>query len=230
MFNFIPLFLCSPTTLTKSDILVERQSSNNHAFNQNTKMETVLEKYKALDEFHADDPHHDDWAKNLRPWCINNDTKKCKMKTLAQYALYKCMNQWCTYATDSKENWKIHMDEHIFLLFELMRMELIGGKDDVYQVKLAKFHVCHYCGDDSETEHMETEHRGSIFQCSYCFYRTIEIDNLILHMEKYHSNADRGVLLYKIDREFQPKDEAEIINGCKKNVTKIKCAIGNFYK
>lgn len=177
-----------------------------------------MNEYKELDAISA-------YTVGVRPWLVNDDAKKRDINTLTQFALYKCMNKWCTYATNLEENWEIHKKEHTNLLNVLNSKELIDNKDD--QLTLAKFHECCYCGD--KNQHMEMEHSGSIFQCSFCFYRTTEMDNIVQHMETYHPNADREMLLCELSRKFQPKDESDIRNGCQENVTKIKCAKGKMH-
>lgn len=157
---------------------------------------------------------------DVRPWLINNCSKKRNINTMTQFAFYKCMKEWCVYATDSQKNWKIHMQEHT--------NSLNKNQIDKDQIKLANFYDCPYCGDEQSVDgrHMEMEHRGSILQCAFCYYRTIEIDNILLHMATYHPNVDRETLVCGWHRKFRQKDEETIRNECKRNVTRIKCAVG----
>lgn len=180
--------------------------------------EILLNEYKELEKISA-------YGVNVRPWFSNDYAKKCDINTITQFALYKCLHHWCIYATDSEKKWKIHMGEHTHLLDALSNKELIG-KD--YLVKLAKFRECPYCGDALHVEdrHMEVKHRRNTFQCAYCFYRTIETDNMVLHVETYHPNAGREILLYDIYREFHQEDEVILRNGCEQYITKIKCGLG----
>lgn len=95
-----------------------------------------------------------------------------------------------------------------------------------------KFRDCPYCcfearADHQVIRHMEEEHRRSIFQCSSCFYRTIEMDNMLLHMKDYHpTNGREQVFLCGDAREFSDQDHEIIDQDCANHVKKISCGQG----
>lgn len=142
------------------------------------------------------------------------------------------MHEWCSYATDLEKSWEIHMGRHISLMDVLSKNELMNND---YRAELIKFRECSYCGSEPHRKrhaayqvcrHMDMEHRRNTFQCAVCFYRTIEMDNMVSHMETYHPNAEREILLYEVRREFQQKDEEILRDGCEQYISKMKCGLG----
>lgn len=98
--------------------------------------------------------------------------------------------------------------------------------------KLIKFRDCPYCSYEARANHdmirhMEEEHRRSIFQCAVCYYRTIEIDNMVLHMKNYHPASDRNeIYLCGKTREFEQQDDEILDQDVEINVKKIQCGQG----
>lgn len=168
----------------------------------------------------------------VRPWFLDDYAKKLNINVITQFALYKCMHGVCLFACDSEENWKIHMEQHLNLIDVLAEKKLLKRE---YRAELVKFRECAYCGSepnektplrmDAVCRHMEMEHRRNTFQCAHCYYRTIEIDNMILHMEKYHRDSDREILLYGVNREFQDSDKDEL-EQCHQKIARIRCNLG----
>lgn len=168
---------------------------------------------------------------NVQPWLQMKDcAKKRDINLIAQFGLYKCMSEWCIFATNVIESWENHMKEHISLLDTLSKKQLINNDDHQFIVGLNRFHECPYCDSESLTEDHAMEHRRSNIQCAFCFYRTNEMDNMVLHMETYHSNADREILLYNVYRKFQQLDEEILRDGCEQYVTKIICGRGKVHQ
>lgn len=177
------------------------------------------------------------YTESVRPWFLEDYAKKPNINVITQFALYKCMHDVCLFACDSEENWKAHMDEHLNLIDLLATKNLLNRN---YRAELTKFRECPYCGSESNCgnatnnkkrfdqvcRHIEMEHRRNTMQCAYCFFRTIEMDHMVWHMEKYHATCDREILLYGIHRDFQDSD-LEILNeGCSQYITEIKCNLG----
>lgn len=169
---------------------------------------------------------------DVRPWIIEDYAKKRNINTMSQYALYKCMHQWCIYATNSEQDWNNHMQRHIELMDALSKNDLINNNN---RSELIKFRECPYCGSEAQDKkhsahqvchHMDMHHLRNTIQCAFCFYRTIETDNIVLHMKTYHSDAGREILIYDVHREFQQKDEEILRDGCDQYITKIKCGQG----
>lgn len=119
------------------------------------------------------------------------------------------------------------MEQHINLIDVLDKNKLL--KNETRREKYVKFRECPYCETTSKsnqavTIHMEEEHRRSIFQCKYCFYRTIETDNFVLHYDQFHPGKNREILLCGDGkREFEDSDGLILTEGCELYVKKIKC-------
>lgn len=180
----------------------------------------------------------------VRPYIFGDYAKKRSTNTVTQYALYKCMFEWCVFATNSEKDWEIHMERHLQLMDALSKKNLLNND---YRSKLIKFRECCYCGSEAKEKqhsahekrhrmelhsayqvchHMEMQHSRNTFQCAFCFYRTVETDNMVLHMEAYHANANHEILVYDVHREFQQKDEEILKEGCDQYITKMKCGQG----
>lgn len=172
----------------------------------------------------------------VRPWIEEDYARKPSINLFTQFALYKCMHEHCIFATDDEEKWNKHMDKHINVINVFASMMKVQNETLVRQTRkeLVKFRGCPYCNEEfnsnhSHHEHMEEVHRRSIFQCAYCFYRTIEMDNIVLHYEKYHTNERFEVLMYGEIREYGQGDEESHRALCNQNVHKIRCAQGKDY-
>lgn len=190
----------------------------------------VNEEYKALMKLRKS--NHSPYNVGVRPWFLEDYAKKRDINVITQFALFKCMHEWCMFATDTEKKWEIHMGEHIKLMDVLTNN---GQLDNDYRAELIKFRECSYCGSEPHTKkyaayqvcrHMDMEHRRNTIQCAYCFYRTIEMDNIVIHMETYHPNVGYDILLYDLHREFSQKDEEILRDGREQYITKIKCGLG----
>lgn len=164
----------------------------------------------------------------VRPWIGDNAQKPC-INTITQFALYKCMDEKCIFATNSLENWFIHMKVHLQVIDYFKKENMLEKST---RTKLIKFRECAYCGYDAKANHdvirhLEEEHHRSIFQCSLCYYRTIEMDNMALHMKNFHpANSQNEVYLCGDTREFNHQDEEILDQDFEINVTKIECGQG----
>lgn len=191
---------------------------------------SVHEEYKALEK--SKKLNKSLYTVNVRPWILEDYAQKRIIITMTQYALYKCMHPWCMYATNSDKDWETHMERHIQLMDALNKRNLINNNN---RSELIKFRECPYCGSEAQNRkhsshqvchHMEMQHSRNTLQCTFCFYRTPEIDNMIFHMRNYHPNAGREILVYDVHREFQQKDEEILRDGCDQYITKMKCGQG----
>lgn len=173
----------------------------------------------------------------VRPYILEDYARKLDIDMITQFALYKCMHDACLFACDSEEKWIIHMEQHSSLI-DLLGEQLKKRPD--YKNELLKFGECPYCGYepnrrkdvkfrllDAVCRHMEIEHIRNTIQCAHCYYRTNEMDNIILHMERYHPHCDRKILLCGIHREFQDSDLEEL-KQCDQHITRIKCNLCKF--
>jgi hypothetical protein len=162
----------------------------------------------------------------VRPWMDGDYALKLYIDEICQFALYKCMYEKCIFATNSIEKWQMHMSAHGQVI------DYFQKKDNLQKNtrdSLIKYRECPYCpftakADHQVVRHMEEEHRRSIFQCAICYYRTIEMDNMVLHMQKFHPNK-KEILLCGETCEFLQQDEEIMLQDCE-NVKKIQCGQG----
>lgn len=129
---------------------------------------------------------------------------KRNIHLLTQFALYKCMFSNCVFSTGDEDVWKVHMTEHMKFIDCALTNEIIKNQH-------MKFRDCPYCGIGLKSnlgviQHIEEEHRRSIFQCMHCFYRTIEMDNMVLHYEEFHACQRLELLVCDGKREFEDRD------------------------
>lgn len=138
------------------------------------------------------------------------------------------MHPKCLYATDNPQNWEIHMAKHIDMI-DVLDKRL--NMDKEIRSTHIKYRECPYCQYEAKANfqtiaHMEQTHCRSAFQCEHCFYRSIEMDNMISHYEMHHKDKSRKILLCNDEVEFQQSDEEQLKSYCDQNVEKIKCGQG----
>lgn len=178
---------------------------------------------KIVKEYNENDTANMTYA---RPWM----DYACKpgINTISQFALYKCMLEKCCYATNSMESFRTHMEAHEKFFAYYTENRFISAETCK---NLKKFRECAYCGLKAEAntqliDHVENVHGRCIYQCQRCFYRCIEIDNMLLHQKTYHPTSSKAILLCgKNVREFQQRDENILMNA-KRYVNKILCDQG----
>lgn len=144
---------------------------------------------------------------------------------------YKCMYDQCVYATNDEENWKAHMIQHLDLIdaLEKQRSDIFTERS---KLRFLKFRECSYCTYEPRRnyqlkEHITEEHRGSRFQCSFCFYRAFELDYMTLHNDKFHNDeSTREILLVREHQEDNSEWYPILSEACDNNVAKIKCCQG----
>lgn len=168
-------------------------------------------------------------TKMVRPWIDADYAQKACIDSICQFALYKCMYEKCMFATNSMEKWFIHMKIHLQLIDHFKEKEML---EKFNRDNLIKFRECPYCPYHAKANHdfirhVEEEHHRSIFQCVLCYYRTIEPDNMVLHMKKYHrANGRNEIYLCGKTREFEQQDEEILQQDFETNVKKILCGQG----
>lgn len=124
----------------------------------------------------------------VKPWIENDFSTKISFRLDTQYALFKCMHSMCIFATNDRDLHQEHLENHLKFIRVLDNCGKISN--DMLQIQ-EKYLDCCYCDWHLRScaklvNHILDEHKISIFQCQYCFYRTIEGDNILLHYEKFH--------------------------------------------
>lgn len=169
---------------------------------------------------------------NVRPWMEGDYAKKPILTLYTQFSQYKCMHMKCIFATDDEEQWKKHMMKHLDIIDVLTKHGMI--KKDEGRMHIG-FRECAYCYAEAQSnlgfcQHMDITHRTSAYQCIHCFYRTNEMDNIVLHYETFHNDKSPEefgrVLLCNEQQEIEDKDYDLIANDCGKNVKTFICGQG----
>lgn len=167
-------------------------------------------------------------AFKVRPWIDGDYAEKCAIHLLTQFALYKCMFSDCVFSTDDEDVWRVHMAQHMKLIDVLDANGVLSNERR--KNHYIKFRDCPYCGIGLKsnlgvTQHIEEEHRRSIFQCMHCFYRTIEMDNMVLHCEQFHACKRRELLVCDRKREFEDRDKEILDEGLHQYLQHFKCGM-----
>lgn len=134
----------------------------------------------------------------VKPWIENDISTKMTFHLDTQYALFKCMHSNCIFATNDRKAMLEHLDNHLKLISILDENGKI--RNDMLR-KESKYLDCCYCDKHLTScaklvNHILDEHSSSVFQCQFCFYRTFEGDNILLHYENFHLLEEKkGILL-----------------------------------
>lgn len=125
----------------------------------------------------------------LKPWLNTTTSKKTKLqcekmlshKSLS--ALYKCMGINCNFTTNIRDKMFIHIQAH--------NNEITIGSNNTYL-------ECCYCDlkfikSDILLDHIDKTHNICNYQCTKCFYRSIDAYNIITHFDLYHKNNEKSL-------------------------------------
>lgn len=150
-------------------------------------------------------PNMKEWI--IKPWSSETTWKltdeNCEHpKRLA--SLYKCMDKYCAYYTDSMDLFTRHLSCHSF--------NEKSGND---------FLSCSYCDEFKSTkhsdltEHVKAKHECSSFLCGYCYFRALSIFQVNHHQKTYHEGKPRKVLHNKNCPTRKPnmKEIRDTLNG-----------------
>lgn len=139
----------------------------------------------------------DSWIK-VKPWIEADSSTKREIRWDIQFALYKCMHTTCIFSTNDASKMEKHIDSHLEMIDIMAQANGLTRAERKMQIKCRE---CAYCPKTFNhgshlVDHITKQHGNSIFQCANCFYRTIEMDNLIAHNEHYHNeNGIRRILV-----------------------------------
>lgn len=163
----------------------------------------------SLGDFHKIEPKP--WAKSFK------QKLDYALDDVSLFARYKCMASDCVFTTASAENMAHHLQLHDKYFKPANKIEI---KD---------YLECAYCSEFIQTcadliQHIDDRHAESIFQCSYCFYRSVDAHAVSVHLRKYHGNMERIIL---ICGEFEPstteKQLLDILENTCDDIVPIDC-------
>lgn len=125
----------------------------------------------------------------VNPW-LKSKTLKRNIVQANLFDFYKCMHPNCIFSTNEKSTMQYHSNDHYI------------------HIDIKKYLNCPYCSLGPAysaydlLHHMETTHSRCTYQCSYCYYRCIEMDSIVLHYEKFHPNNEKKVYVVNNQQEF----------------------------
>lgn len=125
-----------------------------------------------------------------KPWIEGATTKGARLlDDVALFAPYKCMSTLCYFTTALPEQMTKHLIFHEKKFYSA-----------VIKPEIKDYLECAYCTDRLETvigliEHIDATHGDSIFQCSFCFYRSVDAYSVEIHLKNYHADREKIVLI-----------------------------------
>ncbi|XP_055592117.1 uncharacterized protein LOC129743901 [Uranotaenia lowii] len=162
---------------------------------------------------------------HLKPWTTNKTFKSrehcCNMldeKSL--YCFFKCMGTRCSFTTTLQ-----------FLMEEHMKNHEVA--DNIQPDKTSKSWLeCSYCefvATDSGlnlVDHLRHSHAQSSYQCRYCFYRSRNSYNVVLHQQLYHSGKKIEILLIGSKEQAFTASDHHILNRRRmENILPLICTV-----
>ena len=160
--------------------------------------------------------------RTLQPWIDKRPNFKyeisCKkmLEKNSLFATYKCMGFTCSYFTSS---------EHLFYgHLKLHQQNHLCDYPDTYL-------FCSYCSHTFDKikdlmSHIKEQHQHDKYQCSYCFYRSCEVQSCSVHMDVYHSKQPTKTVL-ECEIENEPIDIdalfEKLIENRLKYVAPLRC-------
>lgn len=72
-------------------------------------------------------------------------------------------------------------------------------------------------------DHIINEHSTSIFQCPYCFYRSVDRQNVSSHLREFHRQEDGFILACGTETKDLNSEIAELVRVQGDRVKMIKC-------
>lgn len=164
----------------------------------------------------------------LKPWttCTNKKSPYAETKLKREcslMALFKCMANDCIFTTSDKGKMLKHLENHEDQAADSFNAQIL---DD------GSWFECCYCEENLGScgllvQHIIEEHSTSIFQCPQCFYRSVDLRNIFLHLEKHHKiNKDGSLIPSVLICGAEMKDFRIDINAliqARANVQEFEC-------
>lgn len=174
------------------------------------------------------DNQNDEIKNPLKPWTDCPFKKyqqniKQMLRDVSLIALYKCMAIDCIFTTGDPLVMLDHLHNHEEGVSNAMK-----STDQTKLFDHVSWLECSYC-DNLEQEsrclvkHIQSVHSTSIYQCSYCFYRTVDAANVELHQKIYH-NKKEPLIMVGMGQTKQLHTQIDaMLMGKEKFVQPIRC-------
>lgn len=172
-----------------------------------------------------------DYDNHLKPWtkCMNTKNAAAEMKMKRHFslvALFKCMANDCIFTTSDKDK----MLEHLYNHEDFITQQASYGKSHNIQDHSSWLECC-YCEEipgscGTLVDHIISEHATSIFQCPYCFYRSVDQHNVGSHLRQYHSQQDEMyILVCGTETKGLTNEIADIMRAQTNRVKVLQCPV-----
>lgn len=135
----------------------------------------------------------------IKPWteCMNKKSEIAILqltRDASLVALYKCMAIDCIFTTNDPDSMLQHLNNH-----ETFISEQMASPSNVYSDS-DSWLECAYCDNIADSckllvDHIRNIHSSSIYQCAYCFYRSVESANVYSHLNHYHTTAEKLIFV-----------------------------------
>lgn len=171
-----------------------------------------------------------DYDNHLKPWTQLPSTKaesaEAKLKRdYSLIALFKCMAIDCIFTTNDKDSMLEHLRNHE----DFIEVQASYGRNHSNQ-DCSSWLECCYCEEyegscSTLVEHIISEHATSIFQCPYCFYRSVDRYNVSSHLKQYHSKYqdEQYILVCGTETKGLSTEIADILQEQLEKVKVMQC-------
>lgn len=166
---------------------------------------------------------------HLKPWtkCLNTKSIQAETKLKRDYslmALFKCMANDCIFTTSDKDKMLEHLYNHEdFIVQQASYSTHHNIQDDNSWLE------CCYCEEipgscGTLVQHIINEHATSIFQCPYCFYRSVDRQNVSSHLKYYHSREDeKYIMVCGTETKGLTNEIANILQARREKIKMLQC-------
>ncbi|XP_055312059.1 uncharacterized protein LOC129574245 isoform X2 [Sitodiplosis mosellana] len=166
---------------------------------------------------------------HLKPWTNGENTKSARAelklkRECSLVALFKCMAKDCIFTTSDKEKMLEHLSNHE----DFIMQQASYGKNHSIQDHSSWLECC-YCEEIEGScsilvDHIINEHATSIFQCPYCFYRSVDRGNVSSHLKQYHSHEDeKYILVCGTETKGLTNEITDIVRVQHERVQMVRC-------
>lgn len=155
----------------------------------------------------------------LKPWTKEPMTKcwdwcSPMLDSESLKKLYKCMGSYCSFTTNDTDAMVVHLQNH----------------EDLLEILRCAYCVLTFNQIGEMVAHIKIEHGQCRFQCSYCFYRSLDAANVLNHQKIYHTEercAIKSIIELPLHHEVVGVD---YMNGAIRGKVRqklLKCTVCN---
>lgn len=178
------------------DKKVENESEIEEILDCNDEVEEVISLSPEVEVVDLIDDDDDDVIDSLRPWIEKPEFKSKKLEHECikminnpdcLVALFKCMGSTCSFYSNSKDIFQLHLELH----------------REHQPADSSNFLLCCYCNFRPNSigllvTHLETAHGYAKYGCTYCFFRSVnEYQVTANHHMNYHRYKEKSVLVFE---------------------------------